>query len=138
MILQRINWRPSRGEVRYFAITLAIAATLLAVLALAVRGIIPALWVGGIGLALALASFLMTATLGKWAYLLWMGVTFILAVVISPVVIGVIFYLILTAIGIIARLIGRDELRLKRSKDADSYFIDVESNPDRESFHRQF
>lgn len=138
MILQRINWHPSRGEVRYFAITLALLATLSAVVALALKGIIPALWVGGIGLVLALACFLMTAALGKWVYLLWMGVTFVIAVVISPIVIGAIFYLILTPIGILARLFGKDELRLKQPRDVISYFVDVESAPDRDSFHRQF
>lgn len=138
MILQRINWHPSRGEVRYFAVTLAIAATLLAVLALAAKGIIPALWVGGIGLILAALSFLTAATFGKWVYLLWMGITFILSIVVSPIVIGVIFYLILTPIGIISRLLGKDDLRLKQPSDAASYLVDVENPPDRDSFHRQF
>jgi len=138
MILQRINWHPSRGEIRYFAVTLAIAAILLAVLALAVKGIIPALWLGGVGLALALACFLMRTTLGKWVYLFWMAVTFGLAIVISPIVIGAIFYLILTPIGIIARIFGKDDLRLKQPQNAATYLVDIENPPDRDSFHRQF
>jgi hypothetical protein len=41
---------------------------------------------------------------------------------ISPLVIGFIFYLIITPIALITKIFGRDELRIKR-KNVDTYWI---------------
>jgi hypothetical protein len=58
--------------------------------------------------------------------------------VVSPVVLGVIFYGILTPISIVTRLFGRDELRLKRGP-LKSYWIDCASpRSAAESFKNQF
>jgi saxitoxin biosynthesis operon SxtJ-like protein len=58
--------------------------------------------------------------------------------VVSPVVLGVIFYGILTPISVVTRLFGRDELRLKRGA-LNSYWIDcTSSHSAAESFKNQF
>lgn len=51
--------------------------------------------------------------------LLWMKLGLFLGKVISPIVLGVIFFGIFTPVGILMRLLGRDELILKfRNKDS--------------------
>lgn len=58
--------------------------------------------------------------------------------VVSPVVLGVIFYGILTPISVVTRLFGRDELRLKRGA-LKSYWIECTSSRSAaESFKNQF
>ncbi|HXB22277.1 MAG TPA: SxtJ family membrane protein [Candidatus Solibacter sp.] len=58
--------------------------------------------------------------------------------IVSPIVLGIIFFGILTPISILTRLFGRDELQLKR-RVVDSYWIDrtpLDSAAD--SFRNQF
>ncbi len=68
---------------------------------------------------------------------LWMGFGLVLGMIVSPMVMGVIFFMIFTPIGILMRLFGRDELLLQ-FKAKSSYWIkrheDIHSN----SFRRQF
>ncbi len=68
---------------------------------------------------------------------LWMNFGFILGKIISPIIMGFIFFLIFTPTGILMRLFGRDELLLK-FKNKPSYWIkrnvDIQSN----SFRKQF
>ena len=68
---------------------------------------------------------------------LWMNFGLILGRIISPIIMGFIFFLIFTPTGILMRLFGRDELLLK-FKNKPSYWIkrneDIQSN----SFRKQF
>ena len=63
----------------------------------------------------------------------------LLGKIVSPVVLGIIFFVILTPIAIVTRLFGRDELRLKRRR-ANSYWIDRAPSPTSaaQSFRNQF
>ena len=53
---------------------------------------------------------------------LWMKFGLLLGIIISPIVIAIIFFGLITPYGILMRLFGRDELRLKRIKK-ESYWI---------------
>ena len=68
---------------------------------------------------------------------LWMKFGLVLGMIVSPIVMGVIFFAIFTPIGILMRLFGRDELLLQ-FKAKPSYWTkrneDIQSN----SFRRQF
>ena len=44
----------------------------------------------------------------------WMFLGFLLGLVVSPIVLGAIFFLIFTPIGLFMKIIGRDELRVKK------------------------
>lgn len=69
---------------------------------------------------------------------LWMRLGFLLGKIINPVVLGVIFFILFTPIGIVMRLAGRDELRLKR-KASDSYWKERSPiGPEPSSFKQQF
>jgi hypothetical protein len=56
-----------------------------------------------------------------------MAIGLILSRVVTPVVIGIMFYLVFTPVGFVYRLFGRDPLRLKFTKGIQSYWI--ERNP---------
>ena len=51
----------------------------------------------------------------------WMGLGYLLGYIISPIVIGSIFFIIFTPISIFLKLIGRDELQLL-NKNSKSYW----------------
>jgi len=69
---------------------------------------------------------------------LWMRLGMLLGMIVSPLVMGIIFFTLFVPIGLIMRLFGRDELRLKM-KSRDSHWKSREhdeSNAD--SFNHQF
>ena len=45
----------------------------------------------------------------------WMMIGFIIGKVISPIVLGIIFFALITPVGIVTRIFGRDELRIKHN-----------------------
>tara|TARA_B100000674_G_C37436946_1_gene732105 strand:- start:5 stop:388 length:384 start_codon:yes stop_codon:yes gene_type:complete len=53
---------------------------------------------------------------------LWFKFGIILGKVISPLIMGIIFFLVVTPIGLIMRVLGKDLLNLKYNKD-ESYWI---------------
>jgi len=52
----------------------------------------------------------------------WIKLGYFLGKIISPIVMGIVFFIIVTPIGLLLRLFGKDILRLKRNKN--SYWID--------------
>ena len=70
---------------------------------------------------------------------LWFQLGQLLGKIVSPVVLGVIFFLLLTPVSLATRLFGRDELRLKRKAAQTSYWLDrAPPGPESESFKNQF
>ena len=68
----------------------------------------------------------------------WFQLGLLMGKVVSPIVLGVIFFLLLTPVGLITRLFGRDELRLKR-KPVSSYWVDRSPpGPAGDTFKNQF
>ena len=68
---------------------------------------------------------------------LWMRFGLLLGMIVSPIVVGIIFYGMFTPIAILMRISGRDELRLKFTHKV-SHWI-VRSEPIKsESFKNQF
>ena len=67
-------------------------------------------------LALSFLSFLISFTrpsVLKAPNKLWMKISLLLARFVSPIVLGVLFYLLISPLALVLRLFGRDELRLK-------------------------
>ena len=69
--------------------------------------------------------------------IVWMKFGILLGKLISPIVLGTIFFFMFTPVAVIMRLIGRDELRL-RLNFQDSYWIKRKSSINKASFKRQF
>ena len=68
----------------------------------------------------------------------WMTLGYLLGYIVSPIVIGSIFFVIFTPIGIFLKIIGRDELKLL-NKNSDSYWRKRQLNKDSQtSFKNQF
>lgn len=68
----------------------------------------------------------------------WMKLGELMGKVVSPLVLGVIFFVMITPIALVIRLFGRDELRLKRTNTS-SYWIDRDPpGPSGDSFKNQF
>ena len=68
---------------------------------------------------------------------LWMKFGLLLGMIISPIILGVIFFGLFTPIALLMRLSGRDELRLKFSSKASHWILRSESIQSK-SFKNQF
>ena len=61
--------------------------------------------------------------------------------IVSPVVLSVIFYLLISPVALVTRMFGRDELKLKifREKTANTYWVNrTPPGPEPRSFENQF
>ena len=69
---------------------------------------------------------------------LWMKLGLLLGMIVSPLVMGIIFFTLFVPIGLIMRLFGRDELRLKM-RPRDSHWKPRENEAScSDSFNHQF
>jgi hypothetical protein len=59
----------------------------------------------------------------KYVYLAWMGVAVVLGFIMARVILTLFFFLVITPIGLAARLTGKDFLSLKLDANASSYWI---------------
>jgi hypothetical protein len=70
--------------------------------------------VGGLGLALPVTA--------RYVYLGWMCVLYPVAWVVSHTLLIVIYYVVLTPIGVVMRLFGRDPMQRKFDREASTYW----------------
>ncbi|MEX2140396.1 MAG: SxtJ family membrane protein [Pirellulales bacterium] len=137
MALLQINWNPNRRELRQFA----------------------ALWVGFFGLIgvyCLLVSGSLTAAVALWAisvigivgwfvpsfirppYVVWLALAMPIGWTISHLLLLIMFYLVLTPIGLIMRVCGYDPLQRRFDRSAQSYWHDLEQNKDFDQYFKQF
>lgn len=79
-------------------------------------------WLIGIA-ALFLAVALIRASLLRPLNTLWMKLGLLLGAIVNPIVLGLLFFLVFTPIGALARLLGKDFIGLKRKPEAETYWI---------------
>ena len=86
------------------------------------HGEMPRRWLFGVAAGFALISMVKPALLGGLNRV-WLKLGLLLGKIVSPVALGLLFYGILTPIGALLRLTGKDPLRLRHDPAAASYWI---------------
>ena len=123
MPLIEINWNPSDKDLRNFGRVAILASILVATLLYTTKSLALG-WcvlIVGIGFLFFVCSLLsMVAT--KWIYLSLTLITFPIGMAVSFVLLASFYYLLLTPIGLVFRLIGRDVLKRKIDISAKSYW----------------
>ena len=79
-------------------------------------------WSLGVSAGFALAAMVKPAVLGGLNHY-WMKLGILLGRVVSPFALGILFYGVLSPLGCLLRISGKDPLRLKRDSAAASYWI---------------
>ena len=95
------------------------------------------LWIAGVGTLLGIV-FWAIPKISKPFYLLWYCIACCIGIVLGNVLMGIVFYVVVTSVGLIMRLLNRDPLRRRIDKDADTYWLDVEKTEDPVRYFRQF
>ena len=124
MSLIEINWYPKQKELRNFAVIALIASLLIAFLLYMLKGV-RIQWVAIIvaaGFAIFLSSFV-SLRLTRIIYLGLILVTFPFGWAISMILLTAFYFLLLTPLGFIFRLLGRDPLCRRFEPDAKSYWL---------------
>tara|TARA_B100000963_G_scaffold358605_1_gene383649 strand:- start:1467 stop:1868 length:402 start_codon:yes stop_codon:yes gene_type:complete len=68
----------------------------------------------------------------------WMYLGLIIGLIINPIVLGAIFFLLITPIGILSKLFGRDELTLNKTKLKSFWITKKQYKYDHENFKNQY
>lgn len=127
----RLRFKEDPREWRKFGLGSALVLALLTGL-LCWRGWLP-LPVAAAVLAALLAGALLALLQPRWLrgpYRMGLRVSLALGRVVAPLVLGAIFLLVLTPMGLLLRLLGKDLLRLRRDPGASTYWQSVTGSRD--------
>lgn len=122
---------------RFFGLTFFVVCLIIALWPLLWRGSIQPIALG-IALAFLAVSLIAPAWLAPLNRL-WLKFGELLHRITSPIILGVMFFGVITPVGWLMRLAGKDLLRMKFDRGAPSYWIRREPpGPDKTSLKRQF
>ncbi len=122
---------------RKFGLTLGIVFALIAVLKLVERSNWGIIWsmlaVALIGCALLRPSLLSVPNT------IWLKLGLLLHRIVNPIIMAVLFFGTILPIGLLMRVLGKDPLRLRLDKAADSYWLPrSDERPQSEAMRQQF
>jgi hypothetical protein len=139
---REINWNPGIAGRRAFAKSIAIGLPLVA-LVLGGLGWFrshtwPAWtwWLAGIGFAAGGVMWLVPQ-IARPFHLVWNGLGCCIGFVVSNTAVTAVYFLVITPIGLLLRLFGRDPLQRRFERNRGSYWEDAEKTGDAERYFRQ-
>ncbi|MCF8241989.1 MAG: hypothetical protein K9J16_11430 [Melioribacteraceae bacterium] len=121
MLIEEIkNIKSDKKEIRKFGITIGIVLLLISAYLFYVESSAYII-LASIAAAFILLAFVIPSIL-KPLQIIWMTIAVLLGFVMTRVILSVLFYLIVTPIGLIARLSGKDFLDRKIEREKKSYW----------------
>jgi len=140
---QDVNWHPDIAGRRAFAKSIAFGVPLVAL----ILGIIGwlrtdhwsgwTMWLAGAGAAAGLL-FWLAPWIARPFYILWHALGCAIGFVVSNVLLTAVYYLVVTPIGLLLRIAGRDPLERRFEPERSSYWKDAEKVNDAERSFRQY
>lgn len=141
---KEVHWNPDLTERRKFARSLIIGfpcvAGLLILAAWLKTGhwkLEPALEIGGVGLAIGLLLLALPG-IARPFYVIWYGIACAIGMVVGNILLAVVFYILITGVGLAMRAAGRCSIRKTVDKQAKTYWKDAKPATDPQSYYRQF
>lgn len=138
MALIELNKDPSRRELAVFGALFALFFAFVGALLrwrFGAPGAATAVWASA---GAVTAAFVLLPPLRRPIYLAWCGLTWPIGWAVSHLVLAIVFYVVLTATGLILRLTGRDPMQKRFDLQARTYWIEHRSGDDRARYFRQF
>lgn len=138
MSIMTTNWRPSRDDLRKFG-DVSLAMLVLLALVFRWRGMTAetGLIMAAVGLVIYVLSRI-SAKLVKPLYLAMQAVGLPIGWVLSHVVLGIFYYLVLTPVGLVFRLIRRDPLQRRYDSEATTYWLEHRPTDSAKRYFNQF
>lgn len=133
-----INRHPSPRELRWFGALLALFVATLGALGrwrFDAPGVAAGVW--GVGAALVLVYFALPP-LRRGIYLAWLYAAYPMGWTISHLLLLLVYYAILTPVGLLLRLVGKDPLDRRLDPDAASHWSRRAQHDEVKRYFRQF
>lgn len=129
--------KPGKKDLRNFAVTLGIGFSCLGLLFWRRQH---GLYLPFFFIAAVLFFFgLFLPGLLKPVQKLWMELAFVSGWVMTRIILTILFFLVITPISLVLKLLGKDILKLKFVRTADSYWLSVKNIEfDKKSYENQF
>ena len=125
------------GSERTFGIVFAVVFVLIGAFPL-IGGHAPRLWALGVGVIFLIAAFAFSAAL-RPLNIMWYRFGMLLHKIVNPLVMGVLFFITVTPIALIMRLVGKDPLNRQFDPNVSSYWVEREPGDlQPETMRRQF
>lgn len=128
-----IDWKPDAKALGKFGRSMLIFGLVFAAW-FAFKGKPTLAWVCGTVGVLCFGSSIVAPPVARLFYVAWMALAWLLSQLITPIIMGALYYLVITPIGLLLRLTGHDRLRLRKPK-GDSYWTECKASA---SYERQF
>jgi hypothetical protein len=140
---KEVNWRPGCAERKTFARSLMIGFPIIAVvLAVAARFGTHEwkaffLWLGSVGFFAGLLFWLIPQ-IARPFYIVWYAIACCIGLVVGNVLLGMVYYLVLTPVGLLLRAAGRPPISKGFDRKRTSYWKPAEKVIDLKRYYRQF
>jgi len=141
---KEVNWKPNRDELRAFGKSLIIGFPCVALVMLLTLRWTEGRWIADAPLALAAGGVLagvvvmLAPPLGRPLYVVWYALACAIGLIIGNLLLALVFYVFVTGIGLFMRLIGRDALRRRLDRQAETYWREAEQPTDPRRYYSQF
>jgi hypothetical protein len=137
MALIEINWNPGRRELKQFALLWIAFFGLIGAYCLWAKGSMPAATVSWIAAVAGVPGYFQPGLL-RPVYVVWMALALPIGWVVSHLLLLVVYYLVVTPIGLLMRLFGYDPLQRRIDRTATSYWVAHEQAADPSRYFKQF
>jgi hypothetical protein len=141
---KEVNWNPGTRERRKFALSLIIGFPCIAGVLLLIGFLRGKGWnlplagaVGGGGLAAGLV-LLALPQIARPFYVAWYFAACCIGIVVGNLALGIVFFVLVTGLGLLMRILGRQPMRKTFDKRAATYWRDAEPVDDPSRYYRQF
>ncbi len=138
-MLTEIQWHPTGRQLRVFGVS-GLLASIAAALILCFLWGVAILW-AILVLAAGAAIFLCSLIAPRVARILYIGLALVgmpIGFVVSLILLAAFYFLLLTPLALVFRLIGRDSLHRRFDANVTSYWVPHRAGEDTERYFRQF
>jgi hypothetical protein len=137
MALIEINRNPSRRDLAWFGLVLL---AFLGLVGLIVSRTAPGpaagyIWTAGVVLAI---GYYAIPPIRRPMFVGWMYLAYPVGYVMSHVLLGIIYFGVLTPVGLVLRAFGYDPMARRFDRGAPTYWVARETRPDSARYFRQF
>lgn len=134
--MDRINQQPTMRDFRQFGLLVGGVFAVIGLWPVVFRSESPRLWAMILGSLLVVLGTIAPQSL-KQIHKGWMKVGHILGSINTKIILGIIYYLLITPMGLVMRLLGKDPMHRVLTQDTDTYRI-VRSPRSRHHMRNQF
>lgn len=141
---KEVNWNPDTAARRKFAVSLVVGFPCIALILLLAGWLRTGAWnpgfplrLGGLGAAAGILFYVLPA-IAKPFYVAWYALACCIGLVMGNVLLGVVFFVFVTGIGLLKRLGGKQAIRKTCDRTATTYWIDAPPSPDPKRYFSQF